>query len=270
MFFTELELLMFETLLFTIKNNIATITFNRPHVMNSFDKTMADELEIITDQVRLDNSIRAVMLNGAGNLFMAGGDIHFFYRTLDAMPAGVRKIVRTLNAAIMNLMAMPKPVVASVHGSVAGVGVSLMMACDLVIAAENTKFNLAYTGIGISPDGGASYHLPRLVGTKKAMEWLLLSTIFDAQTALAHGLVNWVVTQEKLSEETDRLVNQLASGPTQSYAAVKRLLNETWQNDLETQLEKEGEAFEKCSATSDFKKGVTGFLHKKKSEFSGV
>lgn len=260
---------MYKTLLFSVNNQIATITFNRPEHMNSFDKTMADELEMVTDQVRLDPEIKAVVLNGAGPLFMAGGDIQFFHRTLNTMPDGVMKIVRTLNATINNLMKMAKPVVASVHGSVAGVGVSLMMACDLVIAAQHTKFTMAYSGIGISPDGGASYNLPRLVGMKKAMQWMLLSEIFDAQTALTSGLVNWVVPEEKLQQETQQLLNKLVQGPTQSYAQVKRLLNETWQNDLETQLAYEGEAFEFCSTTNDFKSGVTSFLGKKKPEFCG-
>lgn len=260
---------MTETLLFSVKDRIATISFNRPNAMNSFDRQMADELEALTEQVRLDSSIHAVLLNGAGQLFMAGGDIRFFHDTLEQMPKGVMKIVRTLNASIINLMRMPKPVVASVHGSVAGVGVSLMMACDLVIAAEQTKFTMAYSGIGISPDGGASFNLPRLVGSKKAMEWLMLSDVFDAQTALTQGLVNWVVPGDKLAEETQKLLTRLAKGPTQSYAQVKRLVNTTWQNSLETHLEQEGVSFESCSATADFKAGVTGFLHKSKPEFVG-
>src|ERR1700733_12055067 len=121
------------------------------------------------------------------------------------MPAEVMDIIRTLNISITNLMQMSKPVLASVHGSVAGVGISLMSACDLVIAAENTKFTMAYSGLGISPDVGASWTLPRLVGTKKAMEWILLPDIFDAHTAEKHGLINWVVPPEKLAEETQRI-----------------------------------------------------------------
>lgn len=260
---------MAETILFSVTNNIATITFNRPTAMNSFDKKMADDLEELTEQVRVDDSIRAVLLNGAGHLFMAGGDIHFFYKQLDTMPTGVMKMIHTLNASILNLMQMPKPVVASVHGSVAGVGMSFMMACDLVIAAENTKFTMAYSGIGITPDGGATFNLPRLVGSKKAMEWFLLSDIFDAHTAEAYGLINWVVPMEKLAEESQRILKRLANGPTFSYAQSKRLVNETWSHSLETQLEREGRAFESCSASLDFKNGVKGFIEKSKREFIG-
>lgn len=257
------------TLLFSVKDNIARISFNRPNAMNSFDKIMAAELEMITEQVRLDQSIRVVLLNGTGHLFMAGGDIRFFSETLDDMPAGVRKMARTLNASITNIMRMPKPVVASVHGSVAGVGMSFMMACDLVIAAANTKFTMAYTGIGITPDGGASFNLPRLVGSKKAMELILLSDVFDAEKAQSYGLVNRVVPQDQLDAETDSLLAKLAKGPTQSYARAKSLVNETWNKSLETHLEDEAEAFEVCSSTRDFKIGVSSFLNKVKPEFVG-
>jgi len=260
---------LFKTLLFSIEDHIATIRFNRPTAMNSFDKTMADELETLTEQVKTDDTIRAVLLQGAGPLFMAGGDIRFFNDSLDTMPAGVMNIVRTLNASIINLMSMPKPVVGSVHGSVAGVGIGLMMACDVVIAADNTKFVTAYSGIGITPDGGVTFNLPRLVGAKKAMEWILLSEPFDAHTAHAHGLINWVVPPDKLAEQTAQLLQRLVTGPTQSYAHAKRLINQTWQHSLETQLEREGEAFAACSITQDFKAGVQGFLQKTQPKFSG-
>lgn len=260
---------MNHTVLFSVDNHIATIIFNRPLAMNTFDDVMADELEEITETTRLDNTIRAVLLKGAGQLFMAGGDIRFFYNNLANMPKNVKNIIRKLNIIITNLMYMPKPVVACVHGSVAGVGMSLMMACDLIIAAEKTKFTLAYSKIGITPDGGASFNLPRLVGNKKAMEWVLLSDIFDSKTAHLHGLVNWVVSDEKLEDETQRLLTRLAHGPTQSYARAKRLINETWQNSLETHLESEGRMFEECTTTMDFKAGVNNFLEKSQPEFIG-
>lgn len=260
---------MTDTLLFSVANNIATISFNRPDAMNTFNKAMADELEALTEQVRLDSSIRAVCLNGAGKLFMAGGDIRFFYEQINTMPSGVMKIVRTLNASIINLMRMPKPVLASVHGSVAGVGVSLMMACDLVIAAADTKFTTSYSGIGVSPDGGVSFNLPRIVGTKKAMEWLLLSEQFTADEAKEYGLINWITPPESLPEATERLLKKLAQGPTHSYSQIKRLVNVAWQNNLEAQLEQEGISFESCSMTNDFKSGVSGFVLKRKPDFQG-
>jgi 2-(1,2-epoxy-1,2-dihydrophenyl)acetyl-CoA isomerase len=260
---------MTETLLFSKQDNTATITFNRPSEMNTFDARMGDELAKVLGEVANDDSVRAVLLNGSGHLFMAGGDIQFFYDHLDTMPEGVMEIIHALNFSIKQLMMMPKPVLASVHGSVAGVGVSLIMACDLVIAAENTKFTMAYSGLGISPDGGASYNLPRIVGAKKAMEWLLLSNVFDAHEAKLNGLINWVVPEDQLEDQTHRLMKRLANGPTKSYGHTKKLVNQSWDHDLDKQLECEGLAFEACTKSADFKSGVTHFLHKSKPVFLG-
>lgn len=258
-----------QTLLFSKNQDIAVITFNRPDKMNAFDHRMADELMEVTRQVADDDSIRAVLVNGSGHLFMAGGDIQFFYNQLEKMPLGVLDMVEKLNVSITHLMTMPKPVLASVHGSVAGVGVSLMMACDLIIAAETTKFTMAYSGLGVSPDGGASYNLPRIVGAKKAMEWLLFSDIFSAEDAKNVGLINWVASEEQLTEQTQRILKRLVCGPTKSYAATKKLINQTWNHSLESQLSIEGFSFEACTTTMDFKTGVTSFLKKVKPQFVG-
>lgn len=260
---------MSETVLLNITNNIAIITFNRPEVMNSFDKNMAEELEIITNKVRADDAIRAVMLKGEGNLFMAGGDINYFKEHLGNMKNVIMYIVRRLNASIHNLMYMPKPVLCCVHGSVAGVGISLMMACDLVIAADNTKFTTAYAGLGVPADGGATYNLPRHVGVKKATQLLMLSEVFDAKEALALGLINWSVPATELKTEAEKIITRLAHGPTQAYAQIKKLINQSSENNLSTHLELEGKSFEKCAETQDFKEGVAAFLQKRKPEFTG-
>ncbi len=260
---------MSKTVQLTIENAIATITLNRPEAMNSFNREMAEDLEKITEQVRLDTAVRAVLLKGAGNLFMAGGDIRFFYERLETMAADIMNDIRLLSGAILNIMQMPKPVLASVHGSVAGVGMSFMMAADLVIAAENTKFTMAYSGIGLSPDGGASYLLPRLAGTKKAMELILLSDVFAAKAAQEYGLINFMTAPEKLAAETESLLKRLANGPTHAYAQAKRLINQSWYNSLETQLDAEGRAFASCCATNDFKTGISSFLEKKSPLFNG-
>ena len=260
---------MTSAVLLSITDNIATITFNRPEAMNSFNKAKADELVAVTTEVRNNTAIRAVILNGNGNLFMAGGDLQLFYTMLDTMPKGVDTMVDLLHTSITNLMLMPKPVIASVHGSVAGAGVSLMLACDLVIAADTTKFTLAYSGIGISPDGGATYNLPRLVGSKKAMQWLFLPDVFNADTAISNNLINWVVPANDLVAETMQIAKRLSHGPTKSYAHIKRLVNTTWEHSLTQQLAEEGKAFADCTTTKDFKAGVTSFLHKKQPTFQG-
>lgn len=260
---------MYQTVLFSIEDHVAAITFNRPNQMNSFNDVMSEELAEITTMIKSDLSVRAVLLKGAGKLFMAGGDISFFQKKLDRMPEGVQKIVRALNMSILNLMKMKAPVVASVHGSVAGVGMSFMMAADLVIAATTTRFTMAYSGIGVSPDGGASYHLPRIVGSKKAMEWLLLSELFTAEEALKAGLINWAVSENELEMLTNQLILKLSKGPTQAFGQIKQLVNDTWEETLENQLAREGHAFEFCSTTTDFKSGVNCFLEKKQPEFVG-
>lgn len=260
---------MNKSILLSNHGGIAIITFNRPEAMNTFNPQLADELIAATQQVATDTTMRAVILNGAGKMFMAGGDIHYFHESLSAMPKGVRAMVNLLHSSVTTLMTMPKPVLASVHGSVAGAGASLMMACDLVISAQQTKFSMAYSGIGVSPDGGATFNLPRLVGTKKAMEWLLFSDAFDAEQAKAHGLINWVVPEEILQEKTMQIANHLAKGPSEAYARIKKLVNSAWNNNLETQLAHECDAFEYCTATNDFKAGVSGFISKKKPVFEG-
>jgi len=251
------------------QGSIATITFNRPDKMNSFNLAMADDMEAVTEDVMLDDKIRAVILKGEGKLFMAGGDLKYFAENLKTMPAGILHIIRQLKSSMFNLRNMNKPVLAAVHGSVAGVGVSFMLAADLVIAADDTKFTLAYTGIGTSPDGGVSYMLPRLVGTKKAMELMMLSELFDAKTALQHGLINWVAPGDQLFDQVNAIATRLANGPTKAFANVKRLVNHTWDNSFETQCELEALSFAECSATQDFTAGVSAFVSKKKPEFVG-
>jgi 2-(1,2-epoxy-1,2-dihydrophenyl)acetyl-CoA isomerase len=260
---------MTETILLSIHDHIATITFNRPNAMNSFNRQMADELPMILRQVRDDTAVRAVVLNGSGNAFMAGGDIRFFHAALDQMPEVVPEMIGALHQSITDLMTMPKPVLASVHGSVAGAGMSLMLACDLVVADTATKFTTAYSSIGLSPDGGATFNLPRLVGTKNAMEWLLLSDLFDADTAKNVGIVNWVVPSETLTSFTDNMAARLAIGPTQSYSRIKHLVNTTWQHDLATQLQQESVAFQASTLTKDFREGVTNFIQKQPPIFVG-
>lgn len=258
-----------QTILYEVSNNIATITFNRPTAMNALNPQMADELARVTEQTLLDKSIRAVLIKGAGELFMAGGDIRFFYDTLDTMPAEVLPVVRKVNASILNLIGMPKPVIACVHGSVAGIGLSFMLAADLVIAAEGTQFTTAYSKIGLTPDGGLSYTLPRLVGVKKAMELLLLANVFDANKAYELGLVNHLATQDTVFSEGDRLIQQLAQGPTNSYAKMKQLVHSSMTAGLAAQLEAEAHAFVAATVTEDFREGVAAFVTKAKPQFKG-
>lgn len=258
-----------ELISLSLTEQTAIITFNRPEAMNSLNFEMATELAAKTEHVLYDNKIRAVLLRGAGPLFMAGGDIRFFQQSLETMPIGVLNIVRCVNGVITNLLNSPKPVIACVHGSVAGVGMSFMMAADLVIASENTQFTLAYSKLGVSPDGGATYFLPKIVGFKKAMELALLSDVIDAKKAQELGLINWTVPENQLEEKAMQILNKLANGPTKAYALTKQLIRQSGSQSLEQQLEAEAIAFSHLSQTADFKAGVTSFLNKSKPEFTG-
>jgi 2-(1,2-epoxy-1,2-dihydrophenyl)acetyl-CoA isomerase len=163
----------------------------------------------------------------------------------------------------------PQPIVASVRGAVAGFGVSLMLACDLAIAAEDAFFTLAYCRIGLSPDGSSTWSLPRIVGTRKAMELALLGERFPAGEALRLGLVNRVVPVAALGEETAKLASRLASGPGRAYAHTKRLIDASLGNSLETQLQMEGVALADCMASDDLNEGAAAFVEKRAPRFKG-
>lgn len=260
---------MTDTVLLSLDKHIATLTLNRPAQMNTFNEEMAEALEEITNQVMLNEEVRVVVLRGAGHLFMAGGDLAFFHENLDKMPNSIVKIMRQLNSSIQALQTMQKPVIASVHGSVAGVGLSFMLAADLVITTDETIFTTAYSNIGLSPDGGATYFLPRHLGIKKAMQLFMLAERFDAKIAKEWGLVNWVVPEKDLSLETDKLAERLAKGPTKAYASLKKLVNQAHETTLSQQLENEIVQFMQCTETQDFQAGVRGFISKKPAEFHG-
>jgi 2-(1,2-epoxy-1,2-dihydrophenyl)acetyl-CoA isomerase len=199
---------------------------------------------------------------------MAGGDVAVFHQHLAELPDVILTWGRQMHAAFLALRRMDKPVLASVHGAVAGAGFSLMCAADLAIAAADTRFTLAYANIGASPDGGSTFFLPRLVGYKTAMEMILLPDRFDAETAHRHGLVNWVVPADKLASETSRIAQRLAAGPTGAYAEAKRLVNQSLET-LDNQMEQELQAFARCARSADLKEGVTAFIEKRKPVFRG-
>jgi 2-(1,2-epoxy-1,2-dihydrophenyl)acetyl-CoA isomerase len=252
----------------SVQDGIATIALNRPHVMNAMDGEMMQQLRPVAERVEQDASVRAVVLRGEGPAFMAGGDVAVFHRHLAELPDLIVTWGREMHAAFLALRRMGKPVLASVHGAVAGAGFSLMCACDLAIAAADTRFTLAYANIGASPDGGSTYFLPRLVGYKKAMAMILLPDRFDAETAHMHGLVNWVVPGDRLAAETAHLAQRLAAGPTRAFAEAKRLVNQSLE-PLGKQMEQELQAFSRCARGPDLREGVTAFVEKRKPLFTG-
>jgi 2-(1,2-epoxy-1,2-dihydrophenyl)acetyl-CoA isomerase len=260
---------MSDTVLYSLADGVATILLNRPSAMNALDPAMIVALRAACERAERDASARAVVVRGAGPAFLAGGDVSFFHANLPRMPELARQGGGELHHAILALRRAPRPVLAAVHGSVAGAGVSLMAAADVAIAAEGTKFVLAYSRLGASPDGGATWFLPRLLGTRKALELMLLSDPLDAQHALTLGLVNWVVSAERLGAETEAIARRLAQGATRAFAETKRLVEQTHDQALAAQLNAEVEAFARCAATRDFAEGVTAFVEKRKPNFEG-
>ncbi|TDN61950.1 enoyl-CoA hydratase-related protein [Paraburkholderia sp. BL10I2N1] len=248
---------------------VAEIVLNRPEVLNAADLQLAEAFLAVCRSIAADPSVRIVVLRGAGKAFMGGGDLAGFRAAPERAAQTADALITPLNEAVTILAGLPVPVVASVHGAVAGAGVSLALACDLVIAADNAKFNLAYSRIGASPDLSASWFLPRVVGLQKAMEIALLAESFDAAEALRLGVVNRVVPASSLATETAALACRLAAGPAASYRAIKSLIRASYERDLRGQLEAERMAFCECARTHDFREGVAAFYERRAATFTG-
>lgn len=252
-----------------VAQGIATISLNRPEVMNAMDGDMMRALREAAEQVEHTPAVRAVVVRGEGPAFLAGGDVRLFHANLPRLPQLIVEVGREFNQAILALRRMAKPVLASVHGAVAGAGVSLMAACDLAIAADDTRFNLAYSRIGTNPDGGATWFLPRMVGERKAMELALMSENLDAAAALDLGLINWISPAVDLAAQTQKLAQRLAQGPTVAYGAAKALIHRADGEALAAHLEAEIQAFSRCARTRDLAEGVTAFVEKRTPVFKG-
>lgn len=258
-----------ESIILTCQNQLATLTFNRPEKLNTFSHEMVERFEELCQKIDEDETIRCVLLRGNGESFLSGIDLHELHRDIDAFSAEALSIVRQFNACILMLREMEKPVIAEVHGLVMGIGMSLMLAADLVVSSENAKFSLGYNRIALSAAGASSYLLPRIVGTRRAMELLVMSEVFDAQYANHLGLVNWVVPQEELSDKVNHVIDSLLHGPFIAITQTKQLLNSAWQNKLSSQLELEAESFMECVRTKDFKTAVRAYVNKRVPEFEG-
>jgi len=264
-----------DTILVETRDAICTITFNRPDFLNAINPDLAAALLAITKDLQADTGVRAVVLKGTGDHFMAGGDVKGFKRQLDAAPdrsvvqKDFERMIGDVHEMILAMRAMPQPIIASVKGAVAGAGVSLMLACDMVLTADDAFFTLAYCHLGTSPDGGSTWFLPRTVGQKRAFEIALLGDRFDAPTALAMGLINRVVPAADLDAETEKLAARLAAGPSGAYAETKALLNASMERSLADQLDAETRSFVTCVGGGDFFEGVTAFVEKRKPAFTG-
>ena len=259
----------------SVDGGVCTLTLNRPDALNALDRDMAAALVAVTRAAGADGGVRAVLIRGAGAHFMAGGDIKTFSGWLAELPdrserrGRFESFIHEVHPCILAIADMPKPVLACVRGAVAGFGMSLMMACDMALASEDSTFTLAYCHIGASPDGSSTYMLPRAVGGKRAFEIACLGERFGAGEAREIGLVNRVVPAGELDAEAAGLAARLAAGPTLAYARTKALLNASPHRTLDDQLAAEAAAFGECAATEDFAEGLAAFLAKRAARFTG-
>ncbi len=265
---------MNEQVLLDIRGAVATLTLNRPQAMNSLGLEMGRALLARAEELRKAEGVKVVVVTGAGEHFMAGGDIKEFHTMVGEAPEARSHAFRHLigeliNPAVEILRGLPAPVVGKVRGACAGFGFSLMAGCDLALAADNAYFTTGYALLGTTADGGGTYFLPRLVGMKKAAELTLLAERLDAQQALALGLVNRVVPAAGLDAACDALAARLAAGPSLAYANAKRLLNRSLGSGLAEQLSEEAASFGRCSGSRDFAEGVGAFVEKRKPSFEG-
>jgi 2-(1,2-epoxy-1,2-dihydrophenyl)acetyl-CoA isomerase len=250
---------------------VCEIILNRPEIRNALNRQAITSLAAAVAEAAEDHTARAVLLRGTGSHFCAGGDITMFGEFLELSSEdrgkALYEIVGGLHSLLMRLRHMPKPVVAAVQGAAAGFGLSLVLAADLALAAEDTVFTSGYIHLGTSPDGGMTMTLPRTVGLKRAAELMFLGDRFDAQRALELGLVNRLVPPAALEAEAMALVTRLANGPTHAYGRTKALLEASVGQLLDAQLKRETESFAACAATEEFVEGVRAFLDKRPPDF---
>ena len=253
----------YETLQFEIRDRVACITLNRPDAANSLNLKMTNELMQAAIRCDSDSRVRAVMITATGKMFCAGGDLKAFAEAGDQVSVLAKQMTVSLHAAISRFARMKAPVVCAVNGTAAGGGLSMILVADLVLAAESSKFTLAYTRAGLVPDGSSTYFLPRLVGLRRARELILTNRVLDAREALEWQLVNRVVPDDVLHEEAESLAVKLAEGPLQAHGKVKQLLAETFSSQLETQMEEESRALSEAVSGAEAQEGIQAFLEKR-------
>lgn len=261
----------YETVIWEQAGGVGRITLNRPDSLNAWNEQFGLDLRQVVTGEAADPSVRAVLIAGAGRGFSSGADLKAgFDPAEDGLPNLRKTLDERYHPIIVGVRELEKPVVAAVHGAAVGIGASLALACDLVLAAESAFFGLAFVNIGLMPDGGSTLFVPAAVGKARAFEMALLGGRVPAAQALEWGLVNAVHPDDELPAAADGLIEQLATGPTRSYAGSKRALNRRFYPDLHEQLDLEAEIQHALARTQDFQEGVTAFLQKRPAAFQGA
>jgi 2-(1,2-epoxy-1,2-dihydrophenyl)acetyl-CoA isomerase len=251
---------------FSIQNGVGRITLNRPDVLNSFNMPMAKELQLALDECAQNKTVRAVLLTGAGRGFCAGQDL----AAATAPGADIKVIVQEqYNPIILKIRNIEKPVVCAVNGVAAGAGANIAFACDIVLSATSASYIQSFSKIGLVPDSAGTFFLPRLIGLQRATALMMLADKISAQQALEFGLIYKVFSDDTLISEATKLAEQLAQMPTRGLGLTKKLLNASLNNNLEQQLEMEGDLQAMAAKTYDNAEGVKAFLEKRKPVFKG-
>ncbi|MGY3442552.1 MULTISPECIES: enoyl-CoA hydratase/isomerase family protein [unclassified Bradyrhizobium] len=253
----------------TVGDGLAHIVLDRAERGNPIDGEFCREFSLAIAELSERADVRALLLSARGRLFSVGGDLTSLISQGDALPTMIKVWTADLHVAIARMVRMRAPVVAAIHGNVAGGSVSLMVAADLVVMAETAKISAAFSRIGFSPDSGSTTTVTRRIGVARARRFFLLGETLDAKSALALGLVDFVVPADAVQSEAARIAGELAVGPTEAFGAIKRLFSRTNDRSFESQLEDEAETLAAISRTADAREGVRAFVEKRKPVFAG-
>jgi len=257
----------YETIILERKDGVGTLTLNRPEKLNALNRKMTEELNSAIVEVAKDTGVRVLVVTGAGRGFCSGADIGDMAQA--TAPVENRYWTQMAHKVILGLTDLEKPVIAKVNGVAVGIGCSLALSADIIVASENAKFSLIFSRIGLIPDGGSLFHLPRLVGPAKAKELIFTAKMVDAKEAERIGLINRAVPADELDKEVDMLAKQLAEGPTAAFGMAKKIINKGLNTDLSSVLEYEAFGQAIAGTTQDAQEGIMAFLEKRKPEFKG-
>jgi 2-(1,2-epoxy-1,2-dihydrophenyl)acetyl-CoA isomerase len=261
----------YETVIWEQSGAVGQLTLNRPATLNAWTPQFGSELKQVMTGEAADESVRAVLVTGAGRGFSSGADLKAGFDPDEDGGPNIRKELHNIyHPAITAIRRLPKPIVAAVNGPAVGIGCSLALACDLVLAAESSYFGLAFVNIGLMPDGGSTAFVPPAVGKARAFQMALLGERIPAPQALEWGLVNWVYPDDELLERAEALAAKLAAGPTRSYASSKQALNNFIYGDLDAQLDLEAELQHALGRSKDFLEGAAAFVQKRPAVFTGA
>lgn len=254
-------------IILSTSDGIATLQLNRPEAMNSLEPEIVEEFMLALEQIQNDNSVRVVVLTGSGKAFSAGGDLNYLVNLTDSITA--RNFIASVGQLVKRLMSLKKPVIAMVNGVAAGAGFNLALACDIIYCAQSARFSQSFAKVGLVPDCGGLYLLPRIVGFHKAKELMFTGDLIDSETALRLGIVNQVLADGELKAATYKLAARLAQSAPLAIGMIKNMVNQSDTFDLDGTLECEANLQALCLQTEDHKEGVAAFKEKRVPQFKG-